>query len=124
MPETISGTNTERGIFGNIALELLNVFSKNAIEGGIGKIADRLEGKLMVDGEGLFRLDKQFKLSAFDGKASEKPYLLFIHGTNSYTKGAFSQLGGTEVWDFIHNNYKGNVLAYQHRTLTKALYKM
>jgi len=82
LPETISGTNTERGIFGNIALKLLNVFSKkNVIEGGIGKIADRLEDKLMVDGEGLFRLDKQFKLSSFDNKASEKPFLLFIHGT-------------------------------------------
>ena len=120
LPDTIAGTNSERGFFGNIALKLLNVFANNAIEGGIGKIADKLENKLMEEGEGLLKLDKQFNLSGFDRKKSDKPFLLFIHGTNSNTKGAFSKLGDTEVWDFIHNTYKENVLAFQHRTLTKS----
>ena len=120
LPAAISNSNSERGLFGSMALKLLNVFKKQAIPGGIGKIADRLEDKLMADGEGLFRLDKQYKLSVFDKKTSGNPFLLFIHGTNSNTKGAFGQLENSDLWGFIHSTYKNNVLAFQHRTLTKS----
>lgn len=120
LPAGISNPNGERGLFGSMALKLLNVFKKQAIPGGIGKIADRLEDKLMTDGEGLFRLDKQYKLSVFDKKTSGGPFLLFIHGTNSNTKGAFGDLANSDVWDYIHGSYKENVLAFQHRTLTKS----
>ncbi len=120
LPVSISNSNTERGLFGSMALKLLNVFKKQAIPGGIGKIAGRLEDKLMADGEGLFRLDKKYKLSVFDKKTSGNPFLLFIHGTNSNTKGAFGQLENSDLWDFIHSTYKNNVLAFQHRTLTKS----
>jgi len=119
IPSAISHADSERGLFGNIAVKLLNVFKKEPIAGGIGLLADKLEDKLMKEGEGLFRLDK-LSLSAFDNKPSDKPFLLFIHGTNSNTRGAFKELVESDVWNFIKKTYGQNILAYQHRTLTKS----
>ncbi|WP_460553290.1 DUF7379 domain-containing protein [Ferruginibacter profundus] len=120
LPVNISNANSDRGILGSLALKLLNVFTKKKIAGGIGEIAGRLEDKLMIDGEGLFRLEKDFKLSGFENKTPDKPFLLFIHGTNSNTIGAFGQLKNADVWDFIYSRYDKNVLAFQHRTLSKS----
>lgn len=120
LPSAITSTSSERGIFGDMALKLLNVFAKKTISDGVGKVAEKLENKLMETGEGLFKLDKQFGLSAFDSKASGNTYLLFIHGTNSNTHEAFKKLEGSDLWDFIHTTYKDSVIAFQHRTLTKS----
>ena len=120
IPGTISSADGQRGIFGKLALKILNVFSKKAIPGGVGKIAGKLEDKFMADGEGLLSLDKDFKLRPFDNSNPRNPYLLFIHGTNSNTQNAFNKLEGSDVWKFIHSTYRQNVIAFQHRTLTKS----
>ena len=119
LPSFITHSDSERGVFGNVALKLLNVFKKEAIAGGIAHLADKMEDKLMVKHEGLFRLDK-FTFFPFTKKISEKPFLLFIHGTNSNTTGAFKELLESDVWTFIKKTYGENVLTYQHRTLTKS----
>ena len=119
VPATISHGDSERGLFGSAALKLLNVFKKEAISGGINKIADRLEDKLMQDGEGLFRVNR-LSLMPFEKKQSDKPYLLFIHGTNSNTLGAFRELLESDVWTYMNKTYGDNILTYQHRTLTKS----
>lgn len=120
IPSTIKTPVTERGLFGDIALKLLNVFAKKAIPGGIGKLADRMEDKLMEEGEGLLKVDSKFNLQSYQKKESAKPWLLFLHGTNSNTRGAFGGLGGTPVWTFIQTNYADQVISFQHRTLTKS----
>src|SRR5215204_1449020 len=119
LPGFISHSDTERGVFGNVALKLLNIFKKQAIAGGIGQLADKMEDKLMEKHEGLFRLDK-FTFFPFNKKISDKPFLLFIHGTNSNTTGAFKELLESDVWSFIRKTYGENILTYQHRTLTKS----
>jgi hypothetical protein len=119
LPGTVRHSDNERGLVGDVALKLLNVFAKKPIAGGVAKIADRLEDKLMKEGEGLFRLDK-LNLSSFDSKPSDKPFLLFIHGTNSNNRGAFRELIESDIWEDIKKLYGQNILAYQHRTLTKS----
>ena len=120
LPAAISNSDSDRGFFGGMALSILNVFKKKAIPGGIGTIVEKLEKKLMEKGEGLLKLGKDFNLSPFDKKESEKPYLIFMHGTNSNTEGAFGSLRDADVWEYIHNTYVNNVLAFQHKTLSKS----
>jgi tetratricopeptide (TPR) repeat protein len=120
IPATLEPTVTERGIFGGIALKILNVFIKTNIPGRVASIAEKTEDKLLKDGEGLFSLDRNFLLRPTDPETSDKPFLLFLHGTNSNTPGAFSELAGSEAWKYIHDCYGSNVLAFEHRTLTKS----
>jgi uncharacterized protein YndB with AHSA1/START domain len=41
IPDMVTGADGERGIFGSVALKLLNVFKKKAIPTGIGAIVDK-----------------------------------------------------------------------------------
>ncbi len=134
MPEAVDAPATERGIIGKIAVKLLKVFAKKAVESGVAALAKKLEDKhlqngidpaqlpknLLDSGAGLFTVDRNFGLQAFDGKPSNSPFFLFIHGTNSDTLGAFQDLKGSSVWNTLHQLYGKNVLAFQHRTLTES----
>jgi hypothetical protein len=120
IPPTLQSSVSERGIFGGIALKILNVFLKTNIPGRVTSIADRFEDKLMAEGEGLFSLDSNFRQGSYDTTTSGQTFLLFLHGTNSNTRGAFSKLAGSETWKFIHDTYGKNVLTYEHRTLTRS----
>ena len=146
LPSTVDTPATERGIVGKIAVKILRVFVKKAFEKaidlGVKKIALKLEDKHLqygitekselwheiVDKEGaikkdaaIFTVDKDFKFHIFkDTAASSKPYFLFIHGTNSDTRGAFIDLQSSAAWSTLHDIYGNNVIAFQHRTLTKS----
>ena len=146
LPTTVDAPATERGVVGKIVVKILRVFVKKAFEKaidlGITKIAIKLEDKHlqhgitekselwgeMIDKKGvikidaaLFSIDKDFKFHSFnENTASNKPYFLFIHGTNSDTLGAFCDLKPAPVWDTLHEIYAKNVLAFQHRTLTQS----
>ncbi|HTE11567.1 MAG TPA: CHAT domain-containing protein, partial [Chitinophagaceae bacterium] len=140
LPPAIQAPGAERGIFGSIALAALKVFTRKAVPEGIGVIAKRLENKqlkhgipddspmwaggfeaaYLTQGAGIFRIDERFAFYKFDGKASNDPFFLFIHGTNSDTLGAYADLKNTAAWTTLHNKYRGNVIAFQHRTLTES----
>lgn len=140
LPAFISAPGSDRGLLGDIAVKVLKVFAKKGVADGIEKIAVRLEDKNLVhgipdnnpmwkdgyrdkfieDGAAIFRIDKNFDFSLFDGKPSGNPFFLFIHGTNSNAMGAFCELMDTPAWSAIHNNYGNNVIAFQHRTLTES----
>lgn len=130
IPATIKNTNAERGIFGEIAAKLLRVYTKKAVESGVANLARKMEDKHLTDKdnpaksrEGLNYLSRSFEFTPFDSHGSDKPFFLFIHGTNSDTKGAFIDLNGNDnadVWNFIHDTYQKNVLAFEHRTLTQS----
>ena len=52
-----------------------------------------------------------------------KPYLLFIHGTNSNTEGAFGALLDNRqfgLWNFITTTYGENILTFDHKTFTQS----
>lgn len=120
LPQTLRGPSTERGLFSDIAVKFLNIFTKKAVHQSIGALAADLERKQLDNLSGLYRLDSKFGFQKFTPEITEKPFLLFIHGTGSSTKSSFGGLAENDVWDFIGTTYGGNVLAFQHETLTKS----
>ncbi|MRT17605.1 CHAT domain-containing protein [Vitellibacter sp. q18] len=134
MPEAVEAPATERGIIGKIAVKLLKVFAKKTVDSGVAALAKKLEDKhlqnqvdptmlptdFMDTGAALFTVDRDFNFGPFDGKPSNSPFFLFIHGTNSDTFGAFQDLKASPAWHTLHQLYGKNVLAFQHRTLTES----
>ncbi|MVT07941.1 CHAT domain-containing protein [Chitinophaga tropicalis] len=123
IPFTIKSETAERGIVSDIALKLLNVFTRKEVGNKIKSLAEDLENKQLETATGLFRIDQNFQLQKFAPEQTDKPWLLFLHGTASSTKGSFSKLAEDSksgVWGFIKQNYGSNIIAYQHRTLTES----
>jgi hypothetical protein len=120
IPAVLQSIDSERGIVGNILLKALNIFTKKAVGKEVRKLAEDLEKKQLENYSGLYRLDDHFGLHDFSNESTDKPFLLFLHGTSSSTKGSFSELSGSEAWNYIQQTYGNNVLAFQHETLTKS----
>ncbi|HZI53842.1 MAG TPA: CHAT domain-containing protein, partial [Chitinophagaceae bacterium] len=110
----------DRSIIGNVALKLLKVFVKKDIHKSIRQLAEDLEKKQLENKSGLFRLDFNFDLQKDIPPDTNKPFLLFIHGTNSSTGGSFAEMLGTELWKYITKAYDQHILAFQHESLTKS----
>ncbi|OAB81463.1 CHAT domain-containing protein [Cochleicola gelatinilyticus] len=140
LPGTIDAPITERGIIGKFVVKVLKLFAKKALDRGIVTVARKLEDKHLLNGilensavanelektkflefgAGLLKIDSHFNFEVFNEKTSNSPYFLFIHGTNSDTKGAFESLMNSRTWSTLHDIYKTNVIAFQHRTLTES----
>lgn len=128
IPQTLRGQAAERG-FSDVVLKVVNVFAKKAVAGVVNevvkKLAADLERKQLENGSGLYRIDDGFTLQKFEAVPTAKPYLLFLHGTNSSTRGSFAELsaqkrGNTTVWAELKRIYGQNTLAFQHETLTQS----
>ncbi|MBA4057760.1 MAG: hypothetical protein C0490_23800, partial [Marivirga sp.] len=119
IPMVLIGTDVERGLIGNILLKVVRIFTKKKLTMAVKDLASDLEMKQLENQVGLFRLDRSFKLQKFTRETSSQPYLLFLHGTATSTKGSFGGLEGTEQWNFIHQSYEDRVLTFQHESLTK-----
>ncbi|HTI93016.1 MAG TPA: CHAT domain-containing protein [Puia sp.] len=123
LPLTISDTRSERGLLQQIALKVVNLFTKKAAAKGMGLLADDLEEKQLGKLRGLVRVTSSFDLVPFAAgelQGKTDPVLLFIHGTNSSSAGSFGELVGTDLWSYATQTYKNNILAFQHETLTKS----
>ena len=142
LPGAISPPGAERGIAGTIALKLLKVLAKKTISEGVEALARKLEDanlkngipdtnklwkngfeqQYLNEGAHLFSINRQFDFGSItiNEEQIKKPFFMFIHGTNSDTRGAFIGLKESEVWRTIHNKYGSNVIAFQHRTLTES----
>ncbi|MBC7849045.1 MAG: hypothetical protein H7Y31_04885, partial [Chitinophagaceae bacterium] len=120
LPVSMSGPVSERGDRGNIFLKFFRIFKKKPIGKKVRELALDLEKKNLGNKIGLFRVDAAFQLQSFVAQPSSKPFLLFLHGTNSSTEKSFSDIHGTPTWDFIQQNFGTNVLAFQHESLTKS----
>ncbi|HSN59525.1 MAG TPA: hypothetical protein VLR49_01220, partial [Ferruginibacter sp.] len=120
IPSGISNVQEERGLVGDVLLKGLNIFTKKKLHVEIKELAADLEKKQLDNRSGLYFLDKNFQFKPFTAAASDKPWVLFLHGTNSSTKGSFGELQQTEVWNYIHQIHEGHVLALEHETLTKS----
>lgn len=123
---TVLRATTDRGVLQDLALQAISLFKpkKTAIVGAaVREIAKKIEEKVQPQ-PGLYFLDRMMrKRSAAQIKDVSKPYLLFIHGTNSNTEGAYGSLLAKQsngLWNFIFDNYGDNVLAYDHHTLTES----
>ena len=120
IPMYLQTDEAQRGLFGDIALKALNVFTKKAISQKVVEIAARLEKKALENMSGVYAIDANFKLSKIAVKNAGKPYLLFIHGTNSSVSGSFGELLHSELWKNMQGIYGVNIIGLQHETLTKS----
>ena len=101
-------------------LKVVKIFiKKTALSPLVSKLASELEKKQLNNRSGLYQLTSEFEFKetsfGLDGK-----YLLFLHGTASSTNGSFNELKGSSAWNFIHQTYGNNILAFEHETLTKS----
>ena len=89
----------------------------------VNELAQKLEDKVQPQ-PGLFLLDNTMKKKpAGQLTAVNKPFLLFIHGTNSSTEGAFGALTDIRqfgLWNYIVSTYGENILTYDHKTFTQS----
>ncbi|HMK04766.1 MAG TPA: CHAT domain-containing protein, partial [Ferruginibacter sp.] len=120
LPLFLEADAADRGLFGDIALKILNVFTKEAVTGKVIDIAANLEKKLLQNMSGLYHINADFQLGKMPVKASDKPYLLFIHGTNSSTTGSFAEIHNSELWKYMLGTYGQNIIGLQHETMTKS----
>ncbi|MFT4174668.1 MAG: CHAT domain-containing protein [Rhodocyclaceae bacterium] len=51
---------------------------------------------------------------------SERPALLFIHGTASHTVGSFGAVPGTTEWRELDTRYEGRIFGLEHRTFSES----
>jgi pimeloyl-ACP methyl ester carboxylesterase len=120
IPMYLKTDEANRSLLGDIALKALNVFAKKAISQKVIEVAARLEKKALENMSGVYAINPDFKLSKAAVKNADKPYLLFLHGTNSSTIGSFGEIKGSELWKNMQNIYGQNIIGLQHETLTKS----
>jgi CHAT domain-containing protein len=122
IPIYLDASTENRGLAGRIILKVIRIFAKPVLARKVKDIASDLENRHLNLREGLNRLNSKFELVDFDSNKSpdDRPYLLFIHGTNSDTIGAFSALKTNGAFGKIVTSYGENILAFQHRTLTES----
>jgi hypothetical protein len=82
-------------------------------------IAQALESRLEQE-PGLYRWSLADGMQVVDGAsvATDRPSLLFIHGTMSSTVGSFGGLLEEEVWQRFTREYGDQIYALEHRTLS------
>jgi tetratricopeptide (TPR) repeat protein len=120
LPVRIASGENDRGLVGDIALKLVNVFKKKTLPNEIKKLAKKVEEKQLGGALGLYLLDHNFQFKSLEGLKQNVTYLLFIHGTASSTHGSFEDLKNTPVWDHICTTYDDRILAFQHPSLTQS----
>ncbi len=120
---------SERGLAGLVikTLDIFGVDLKGQTAAALGRWAENRQfGSFQPD---LYScsLDDGFKLKKPDRKlSSEKPLLVFLHGTASSVGGGFGKLWaddnreGKAARDALKKIYEDRVLAFQHRTLTES----
>lgn len=120
VPHVLINTDAERGLISTVALKVINNFTKKGIDIAVAKAARDFERKQLGNSIGLYNLDNNFNLLPVAFTQTDNPYLLFLHGTASSTSGSFVEIKDTQLWEHICNNYGSNILAFQHKSLTKS----
>lgn len=124
LPSTLQPPAGDRGFTTGIGIKIVNIFVKKEIEEDINEAviaaAKNLEEHMLASRIGLFCVDNQFILQDYKPGRAGKPYLLFLHGTASSTEGSFDGMKDSSLWNYITQHYDGNVLAFQHASLTKS----
>jgi len=120
IPMYLKTDEANRSLLGDIALKALNVFAKKAVSQKVIDVAAKLEKKALENMSGVYTINADFKLSKAPVKNADKPYLLFLHGTNSSTIGSFGELKGSELWKNMQGIYGQNIIGLQHETMTRS----
>lgn len=125
VPTALQSTS-DRNIVTDLAINVFNFFKKKestVVGNAVHDIAQKVEDKVQPQ-PGLFLLDNNMrKKIAVTITEVNKPFLLFIHGTNSNTEGAFGALLDNRqfgLWNFITTTYGENILTFDHKTFTQS----
>jgi len=127
LPPSLQVGNSSRGLVGSLLFKTLRVMKVDVPGEAAHVIAEKVED-LLKDGPGLYRCAQDRFLLELLSHPSEtlsasKPVLLFIHGTASSTEGSFGGLWEaqqTALRKNLFQPYDGNVLAFEHRTLSQS----
>lgn len=124
IPASLGTDIRNRGLLGDVALKMVRVFAKkqigNVVRDRVRAYAIKLQQEQLNNMNGVYRLDHDFHFQNFTAQDSTKPFLLFLHGTASSTHSSFGELKGTPAWAYMTKYYEGNILAFQHNTLTES----
>lgn len=123
LPAEWNNNSTSRGLLTD-ALKLIgfNVFknvSGKPIAGAIAKHIEKNNENILFQCDDQFQFSNQFAAAG----SSDKPYLLFIHGTASSTAGSFSGLQtseGGKSYQTLYKQYDKRILAFEHRTFSES----
>ena len=128
-PPARGAARGSRGWLG-LGIKVLEFFGIDVAEKVGGAIGSALEDRQLGRAPGLYRcsLGDDFALTPLaNGKAlaTDKPWLLFLHGTASSSQGSFGKLwidgtGGAVARAALAKSYGDRVLAFEHRTLTES----
>lgn len=127
LPTELPFGTPSRG-FGRWVLKALRIFHVELAEEAAVAIAARLEDQLQP-GPGLYRCPFADRCELRPLASGEVPFpgdapvLLFLHGTASSTEGSFGGLWERPqlpVLKALNDYYRGNLFAYQHRTLSQS----
>lgn len=142
LPSSLQFGAPSRGL-GNLIIKGLRLFNVDLGELLAKDLCSYWETKTLVNGTGFFRLvgargNVSFeKIIAPQAIPTDKPILLFIHGTASSTAGSFSELWAdatstaestnnsiagksADIWAELRVIYGDNIFALEHRTLTES----
>ncbi|MEO6546606.1 MAG: CHAT domain-containing protein [Ferruginibacter sp.] len=116
----------DRNVVQDLAINVFNFFKKKSIaiiDNTVLDIAKKVEDKVQPQ-PGLFLLDIAMRKRIATGiKDISKPFLLFIHGTNSNSEGAFGALIDKKqfgLWNYICTTYGDNILTFDHKTFSQS----
>lgn len=109
------------------SLKILGIDLEKKTARQIGELVDKRETDKKKK-PGLYRCSLQsdkFVLTSVSAKdlSAKEPYLLFLHGTASYTWGSFGDLWGSlriREREDLYRLYGDRVLAFEHPTFTKS----
>jgi tetratricopeptide (TPR) repeat protein len=126
LPSVLPIGASSRGIVGNWVIKGFKVFGLDPVGATTDLIKDKVEG-VLKPGPGLYRWEGKesaayIRIKSLEKEKTDKPWLVFIHGTASSTEGSFGGLweGGTNARMVqLLTHYPKRVLAFQHRTLSQ-----
>jgi pimeloyl-ACP methyl ester carboxylesterase len=125
LPSSMPLRGPSRGVIGSLLIKTLRFFNIDVPEAAARKISKLLEDRTLKHGANLFQcsVSPTFGLSEPGNIPTDRPILLFIHGTASSTQGSFGEYWQNErrtLRETLFAPYQGHVYAFEHRTLTES----
>lgn len=125
IPASLPLRGPARGLIGGMLIKTMRLFKIDVPEFAARKIGAAFEKRTLAHGPGLYRcsITPQFSLDAPARMSTDRPILLFLHGTASTTHGSFAGIWTPEraaERETMFAPYEGQVCAFEHRTLTES----
>jgi hypothetical protein len=130
LPNKISQQSSDRGLVDEIFIKAFKFFkpkaSKLIVDEVVKASAKELDKRIQPQ-TGIFSINADFVKTPITSpiEQTDKPYLLFLHGTVSSFEGSFGGLLSDResgLWQHIVTNYSGRILAFEHHTLSEDVF--